>query len=76
MDWFDSDQQRHITAHRTDNIPTMTVLAHRSTHRNTVLDTTCLLCGARPEAAVNLWAFSAPSHEWGPACPRLAEWLD
>ena len=32
-----------------DNIPTMTVLAHRSSHRDTVLDTTCLLCGAQPE---------------------------
>ena len=32
LDWFDSDQQRHIAAHRMDNIPTMTVLAHRSSH--------------------------------------------
>ena len=74
-DWFDSDQQRHIAAHRMDNIPTMTVLAHRSTHRNTVLDTTCLLCGAQPETVTHLWAFSAQSHEWGPARRRLAEWL-
>ena len=42
LDWFDSDQQRHISAHRMDNTPTMTVLAHRSSHRDTVLDTTCL----------------------------------
>ena len=54
----------------------MTVLAHRSSHRNTVLDTTCLLCGAQPETAPHLWARSAQSHEWGPARRRLAEWLD
>ena len=59
-----------------DNVPTMTVLAHRSSHRNTVLDTTCLLCGAQPETAPHLWACSAQSHEWGPARQRLAEWLD
>ena len=50
-----------------DNIPTMTVLAHRSSHRDTVLDTTCLLCGAQPETAPHLWACSAQSHEWEPA---------
>ena len=72
LNWFDSDQQRHITAHRMDNIPTMIVLAHRSSHRNTVLDTTCLLCGAQPETAPHLWACSAQSHEWGPARRRLA----
>ena len=76
LDWFDSDQHRHIMAHGMDNIPTMTVLAHRSSHRNTVLDTTCLLCGAQPETAPHLWACSAQSHEWGPARWRLAEWLD
>ena len=43
LDRFNKDQQRHITAHRMENIPTMTVLAHRSSHGNTVLDTTCLL---------------------------------
>ena len=67
LDWFDSDQQRHITAHRMDNIPTMIVLAHRSSHQNTMLDTTCLLCGVQPETAPHLWAYSAQSHEWGPA---------
>ena len=76
LDWFDSDEQRHITAHRMDNIPTMTVLAHRSSHRDTVVDTTCLLCGAQPETAPHLWACSAQSHEWEPARRRLAEWLD
>ena len=45
----------------------MTVLAHQSSHRDTVLDTTCLLCGAKPETAPHLWACSAQSHEWGPA---------
>ena len=59
LDWFDSDQQRHITAHGMDNIPTMTVLVHRSSHRDTVLDTTCLLCGAQPEMAPHLRACSA-----------------
>ena len=76
MDWFDNDQQRHITAHRIDNVPTMAVLAHRSSHWDTVLDTTCLLCGAQPETAPHLWACSAQSHEWGPARRRLAAWLD
>ena len=76
LDWFDQDQQRHITAHRMDNIPTMTVLAHRSSHRDTVLDATCLLCGAQPETMPHLWACSAQSHEWGPARQRLATWLD
>ena len=59
-----------------DNIFTMTILAHRSSHRNTVLDTTCLLCRAQPETAPDLWACLAQSHEWGPACRRLADWLD
>ena len=54
----------------------MTVLAHHSSHRDTVLDTTCLLCGAQPETAPHLWACSAQSHEWGPARRRLAAWLD
>ena len=76
LDWFDSDQQRHIAAQGMDNIPTMTVLAHRSSHRDTVLDTTCLLYGAQPKTAPHLWACSAQSHEWGPARQRLAEWLD
>ena len=76
LDWFDHDQQRHITAHRMDNVPTMAVLAHRSSHRDTVLDTTCLLCWAQPETAPHLWVGSAQPHEWGPARRRLAAWLD
>ena len=76
LDWVDSDHQRHITAHRMDNIPTMIVLAHRSSHWDLVLDTTCLLCGAQPETAPHLWTCSAQSHEGGPARQRLAEWLD
>ena len=76
LDWFDHDQQRHITAHRMDNVPTMAVLAQRSSHRGTVLDTTCLLCGTQPGTAPHLWACSAQSHEWGPARRRLAAWLD
>ena len=59
LNWFDSDQQRHIMAHRMDNVPAMIVLAHRSSHRNTVLDTMCLVCGAQPETAPHLWACSA-----------------
>ena len=76
LDWFDRDQQRHITAHPMENIPTMIVPAHRSSHRNTVLDITCLLCGAPPETAPHLGACSAHSHEWGPSRQRLAEWLN
>ena len=76
LDWFDHDQQRHIMVHRMDIIPTMTVLAHRSSHPDTVLDATCLLCGAQPETAPHLWACSAQSHEWGTARRRLATWLD
>ena len=76
LDWFDSDPQRHITAHRMDNIPTMTVLAHRSSHRDAVLDTMCLLCGAQPETAPHLWACSAQYHELGLARQRLAAWLN
>ena len=76
LDWFDHDQQRHITAHRMDNVPTMAVLAHRSSHRVTVLDTKCLLCGTQPKTVPHLWACSAQSQEWGPAHWRLAAWLD
>ena len=76
LDWFESDQQHHISAHRMDNIPTMIVLAHRSSNRSTVLDTTCLLCGAQPETAPHLWACSAQPHKRIPARRRLAEWLD
>ena len=54
----------------------MTVLAHRSSHRNTVLDTTCLLCRAHQETVPHLWVCSAQSHEWRPARQRLAAWLD
>ena len=54
----------------------MTILEHRLFHRNTVLDTTGLLCGAQPETAPHLWACSAQSHEWRPALRQLAEWLD
>ena len=47
LGWFHSDQQRRIGAHRMDNIPTMIVMVHRSSDRDTVLDTTCLLRGAQ-----------------------------
>ena len=47
-----------------DDIPTISVLAHRSSHRDTVLDMTCLLCRAQQQTAPNLWVSSAQSHEW------------
>ena len=75
LEWFDGNQQRHTTAHRMENIPTMAVLAHLSPHRNTVLETTCLLCGVQPETAPHLWACSAESHV-RPARQGLADWLD
>ena len=59
-----------------DNIPTMTVLAQRSSHRDTVLDTTCLVCGAHQETAPHFRVCSAQSHEWRPARQRLSAWLD
>ena len=74
--WFDNDHQRHIRVQCMDNIPTMAVLAHRSSHRDTVLDTTCRLCGGQPETVPHLGAWLAQSHEWGPVRWRLAEWLD
>ena len=58
------------------NIHTMAVLAHGSSHRDTVLDTTLLLCGAQPQTAPHLWACSAQSHEWGPGHWRLPAWVD
>ena len=76
LNWFDGDQQRYISARHMDNIPMMIVLAHRSSHRNTVLNTMSLLCGAQPETAPHLGACLAQSHEWGPARRRLAKWLD
>ena len=67
LDWFGNDEQRHILAHRMDNIPTMTLLAHRSSRCDRVLDMTCLLCGAQQETAPHLWVCAAQSHEWRPA---------
>ena len=34
LDWFTSDQQRHLVAHHMRTLPTMTVLAERLAHRN------------------------------------------
>ena len=50
LDWFTSDQQRHIGAHRMRNLPTMTVLAECAQHRNLQMHQQCLLCdsGRRP----------------------------
>ena len=47
LDWFDNDQQRRIAAHCMNNIATIIVLAQRASHRNPVLDTTCLLSTAQ-----------------------------
>ena len=54
----------------------MTVLAQQSSHRATVLDTTCLLCGVQHKTAPHLWVCSAQSHVWRPAYQSLAAWLD
>ena len=59
LDWVNKDQEHHIRGHRLDNILTMTVPPHRSSHRNLVLDTTCLVCGAQPETAPHFRACSA-----------------
>ena len=75
-DWFDSDQQRHITAHRMDNIPTKTVLAHRSSPRDTLFPAPLSPLWGTTRDGAHLWACSAQSHEWGLARRRLAAWLD
>ena len=54
----------------------MTVLVHQSSHRDMVLDTRCLLCGAQQETAPHVWVCLAQSHEWQPARQRLAPWLE
>ena len=59
-----------------DNIPTMTILVHQSSQRDTVLDTTCLLCGVQKKTAPHLWVCSAQSREWRPARQQLAMSLD
>ena len=76
LDWFERDQQLHILAHCMDNILTIIVLAHRSSHRDTALDTSCFLCGTNQETAPHLWVCSARSHEWRMARERLAALLD
>ena len=66
-----TDSQRHLVAHWMRNLPTMTVLAERSTHRNMHL----LLCGGGPQTAHHLWECPVRSHEWRPARQRLHTWL-
>ena len=66
-----SDQQRHLVAHRMRNLPTMTVLAEHSQHRNVQLCRRCLLCGGCPETVQHLWECPVQSHEWQPARQRL-----
>ena len=70
LEWFNRDQHRHIWAHRKDKIPTIIVLAHWSSDRNTVLDMMCLPCRAQQETAPRVWDHSAKSHEWRPARQR------
>ena len=55
LDWLTSDQQRHLGAHRMRNLPTMTVLAERSEHRNVQLCTYYLLHGGYPGTTHHLW---------------------
>ena len=57
------------------NLPTMTVLAERSEHRNVQLCTQCLVCGGSLEAAQHLWECPVQSHEWQLARQRLHTWL-
>ena len=77
LDEFNRDQQCHISAHCMDNIPTMTVLAHRSSsHRDMVLDTTCLCVWNTTGSGAPSFVCSTQSHEWRPAQERLAVWLD
>ena len=76
LERFDNEQQRHITGHCVDNIPTMIVLAHLSSHRNTVPYSTRLLCGVHLETAPHPWSWPAWPHTWEPARRRFAEWLD
>ena len=68
-DWFTSDQERHIGAHRMRNLPTMMVLVERTQHRNVQLYEQCLLCGGSPETAQHVWACPVQAHEWRPARP-------
>ena len=78
LDWFTSDQQWHLVAHRMRNLPTMMVLAEHSQHsvyRDVRLRTYCLLCESGPEMAHHLWECPVQSHEWRPARQRLHTWL-
>ena len=75
LDWFTSDQQRHLVAHRMRNLPTMTLRAERSAHRNVWLSTQRLLCHSGPETARHLWECLVQSQEWCPARQRLHTWL-
>ena len=62
-------------AHRMRNLPTITVLAVRSKHRNIQPCTQCRLCGgSSPETARRSWGCPLQSHEWRPARQRLHTW--
>ena len=57
-------------AHCMRNLPTVTVLAERSAHRNIRLSTQYLLCDSGPEMAHHLWEYPVHSHMvHGPAAP-------
>ena len=57
------------------SLPTLTVLAECSEHRNAPLCTQCLLCGSSPETARHQWECSVQSHEWRLAQQHLHMWL-
>ena len=57
-------------------LPTLPVLAERSTHRNTTLKPTCLLCEVSPEMATQFWTLGALFHKSGAARQHLVAWLD
>ena len=75
LDWFTSDQQHHLAAHRMCNLPTMTVLVERSGHHNVRLCTRCLLCNSGLETARHLWEHPVQSHKWCLARQHLRTWL-
>ena len=64
QDWFTSDQQRHLVAHRMSNLPIIAVLAERTAHRNVRMNTQCLLCDNGPETTRHLWECLVQSYAW------------
>ena len=71
LDWFTTDQQRHLVAHQMRNLPTMMVLVERSAHRNVWLSTHCLMCNSNLHLVHHLRECPLQSHEWRPAWQRV-----